>query len=230
MSEKSLTEELQSSKPYSRSAGVGSDVLLRITIIVLAVLIVFFLALLIRGMFQAERRTPRTSVERELIYWQSRVKANPKDARAHDGLGTVFFTEGNYYEALREYKLAIKYDKNFHQARYNMAITYEKLGRKNEALKLLKEVQKGMPTFEPALYEAGKIYYSQKRYNKAAKVLGESVAMVPDGADAHYLLGLVYRAQGKKDMAIYQFKEALKYIPDYEKAQKALDKLLKSKK
>lgn len=92
----------------------------------------------------------------EEIYDKSIVK-NPKNAFAHKGKGDILIISKKYKEALEEYKLAQKYDKNNLDINIALAVTYYQTGDKKNAEKYLEKAKKVNQNNYKVLYLCSKL-------------------------------------------------------------------------
>ena len=75
------------------------------------------------------------------FFWQKSITMNPEFDKAHYNLANVYLKEKRYNSAVKEYKLAIKYKKDFAYYYYNLGCAY--LG--------LKEYKEAKSSFEKAI-------------------------------------------------------------------------------
>ncbi|MEE8219654.1 MAG: tetratricopeptide repeat protein, partial [bacterium] len=75
----------------------------------------------------------QTKVEKAMEAFKRAVKINPRDAKAHYGLGYIYDEKGMLNEAIGEFKKAIEINPNEGRAHYNLGVIYEKKGMKEEA-------------------------------------------------------------------------------------------------
>lgn len=67
------------------------------------------------------------------LLWRATLRVSPLSPRSHINMGDVYRKEKNYEEAIREFKTAIKLGHNYAEAYFNLAETYQEMGRMNEA-------------------------------------------------------------------------------------------------
>lgn len=67
------------------------------------------------------------------LFWRATLRISPLSPRSHINMGDVYRREKNYEEAIREFKTAIKLGHNYAEAYFNLAETYQEMGRINEA-------------------------------------------------------------------------------------------------
>jgi tetratricopeptide (TPR) repeat protein len=71
--------------------------------------------------------------ENSISYYKKVRKLNPRDSVAFSGLGTNFLIRKDFNRALKYFKAALNSDENNYEARYNLALTYENLGERDDA-------------------------------------------------------------------------------------------------
>ena len=77
--------------------------------------------------------------------------------------------------------------------------------------------------------DIGRMLYMEGEVEAAEKNLREALEIDPDHAGAHYQLGILLRVLGRRDEAISHLEKAAAAAehPDAERAQKALDRILR---
>ncbi len=106
-------------------------------------------------------------------------------SEAHTNLGTVLYLQGKQEEAVKEWRLAITYDKRNSEARNNLAEFSKKPKEKID----LGENYEYLMDRGSSLSEAGRI-------PEAIKVLEKALSIKPDNSLINYNLGLVYGKKG----------------------------------
>lgn len=131
------------------------------------------------------------------------------------------YQNGNYAEAVRDFKEAIKQHPGWDQARYGLALTYLEMGQQNEAIEEFKEVVKLDSSKELkvlAYYNMGNAYVDLGQYERAVEAYKQAIALSPELSKPHYNLGIAYLALGKQQEAAERFKEAVRLKPEYAEA------------
>jgi len=70
----------------------------------------------------------------KLSLWTDVVRKTPNKSRVHNSMGNSYALLGRYFEAIREYELALKLDPGNIEVYYNLAANYENVGIMNRAL------------------------------------------------------------------------------------------------
>lgn len=125
-------------------------------------------------------------------------------------LGFVYDNLGDSFKAEKNYLRAIKIDKSYHEAKFNLGILHYKCKNldkaKNIFLDLLKEDNQDFKYY----FNVGIICCDQSTYEEATKYLKVCCYINPKSYEAHHQLGLAYEK-------MRNFTEAIKY---YEIANK----------
>ena len=69
----------------------------------------------------------------EIKTCKQKVKKNPDDADAHNGLGNAYDDLGKREEAIDSYKQAIRIDPDFAEAHYNLGVAHTRKEDKGES-------------------------------------------------------------------------------------------------
>lgn len=73
-----------------------------------------------------------------------------ESAATHNNLGNALLHNKNLSEAVAEYERALALKPNFNEARFNLALAYENLGRKADAIRELQTIKAENPEFSAA--------------------------------------------------------------------------------
>ena len=65
---------------------------------------------------------------------RSAIMHAPDRPGLHNDLGSILLLRGRYSDAEKEFLVALGYDPNYPEASYNLAMNYEKMGKRKEAL------------------------------------------------------------------------------------------------
>jgi tetratricopeptide (TPR) repeat protein len=119
------------------------------------------------------------------------AKSEPS-AMIHNVIGTSFYNNGNFNEAIAHYKKSLELDRTYEPAKRNLYGVYV-----NRSSKLIDE----------------------KKYEDTTKFLSEGIKLFPDKPELFNLLGVAYSEMGLYDKAIDQYRLALNYNPLYKEAK-----------
>lgn len=170
---------------------------------------------------------PKTYYDYQLRVWRSMLDKSPKDPAVHTNLGYVYMKIGDEAKGLSYFNGALKLDKNFVPALYNLGMYYKKQGRKSEAVSYLtkagKQAVKGNKYL--AYYSLGELYLKDKDYDKAIEATRQSLADNATIWNSYDQLGRIYEAKGDKAQALENYKQALTFNTGSEKLKQKVDKL-----
>lgn len=120
-------------------------------------------------------------------------KDNPNAPAAYNALGEAFASRGNFAEAARELRIAVKLAPSSTVAKYNLALALIGLQQNEEAQKLLVEVTGKDPRNADALYQLGKVQLDEGDTLGAVATLEAAERANPANAAIHLALAAAYR-------------------------------------
>ncbi len=128
---------------------------------------------------------------------------------AFSNLGSVYFNEGQYQNAEKEFLKAIEVNPKNINAHRNLATTYTRMNLYDKALQ---EYQKAL-SLDKANYEIhfsiGSIYQNQGQYDLAIQEYEETLALNPKHEGAYQNLGNIYYHLGQMEKAKEYFEKAI---------------------
>jgi len=98
-----------------------------------------------------------------------------------------------YKKMIRSYRKALEYEPGFFEASYNLALTYENIGKIDSAEYFYKVTIQHRPTLVRAHMRLGHLYEKEKKYNEALKHFKEVVKIEPSYFADTPRLGEEYR-------------------------------------
>lgn len=168
---------------------------------------------------EARDAKPTRYAEAETAY-RLAARLDPKEARAHYGLGNLFYDYERYTDAVEEYKQAIQLKSDYSEAYSEMARAYLMLDSCTKATgcKEAEEAAKQALRINPVLVSAYsrlcEVYNVQERHEEAAKQCKQAVRLKPDDARLHFDLGDTYYNLKAYGDAVDAYKEGLRLKPD----------------
>ncbi len=100
---------------------------------------------------------------------------------AYNNLGLAYYNQGNYKEALMNYRKALNADPSFGLAYYNLGRVYEAMTKWDEAVDAYKNAISLYSGDVPAHFKLGKLYLKLDRRKEAAHELRRAADLDPDG-------------------------------------------------
>jgi Flp pilus assembly protein TadD len=127
--------------------------------------------------------------------------------------GKRFSVEGKYREAAIQFLNAIKVDKNYPEAHYELAQAYEHLGRSVEASAEFARTVDLQPGNLKARVELGNLLFADGKTDLAQVQAIAVMATQPNNPEVHALFSAIAARQGKKDLALVEIHRALELDP-----------------
>jgi tetratricopeptide (TPR) repeat protein len=127
--------------------------------------------------------------------------------------GKRFGAEGKYREATIQYLNALKVDKNYPDAHYELAQTYEHLGQFDAACVELARTVDLQPANYKARIDLGNLLFAGGRTDEAQAQANAVMAAQPNNPDVHALLSAIGVRHGQKDQALIEIRRALELDP-----------------
>jgi tetratricopeptide (TPR) repeat protein len=152
--------------------------------------------------------------------YREALKLDPKYAEAHFNLGNAYQrladaehdageAQQHLQDAEAEFAAAVRYQKKFVLAHYNLATVYAATNRPDQAITELGQCTKGDPQFFPAFVLLGKLQYERRDFEGAIASLTRFTELDPTSAQPRILLGNAYLQSGRED-ALVKAEEAFR--------------------
>lgn len=199
----------------------------------------------------SQRKAPRTSVEREVLTWETAVKERPKEVTSWTKLAYAYAAAERYDEAFATIERArgtVKADPSLDVVE---ADVLRAAGRHREAVEAYDKAQKSLadrksryeaelkrkgvsmrfPSETEAMIKYGRAlsYHELGDLDKALADAEAAVKILPQQSAMQVTLGDFYAENGDSAKAENAYRQALLYIPDYADAIEGLEKLGKEK-
>jgi tetratricopeptide (TPR) repeat protein len=176
------------------------------------------------GFYFMDRWRPATTpiVDRRLSALEQAVRDKPDDIASRGQLADTYVAKGLFDEAIVQYNLILKTDKETELATFGRGGAYMGLGQLDAAAtdyQAVVEIAKGgeMATADPMLqaayYSLGSISMQQAKPAEAIQFLEKALAIKRSDADALYLIGTAYVAIGETDKAEKALRAAVAFVP-----------------
>ena len=147
---------------------------------------------------------------------------NPKNANAHNNLGTILAERGMFPEAKVHFARAIQCEPNQGDAHKNLGALLVRQGNFEEAVVHYREAVRVNPLSFSAQLGLGMALSEVGRLDEATGHLSEAEHLAPNDPLAHYQLGMAWHRQGKPDQAAVHYGLAVKHQPQFVPAIVAL--------
>ncbi len=127
--------------------------------------------------------------------------------------GTLFFTSGEYKQAIESYDKALEMKSNYHETWFNRGIAQLKLDYTEAALESFDKALKINPDVHDTWYIRGLLLGSVNT-EAALESFDKALKINPDVHDTWYIRGLALKSLGNTEAALESFDKALKINPD----------------
>jgi len=128
--------------------------------------------------------------------------------------GKRFNAEGKYREAAIQYLNALKVDKNYPAAHYELAQTYEHLGQFSAACVELARTVDLQPANYTARIDLGNLLFASGSTDQAQAQANAVMAAQPNNPGVYALLSAIAVRRGQKDQALIEIHRALELDPN----------------
>ena len=147
-------------------------------------------------------------------------KMAPRDPEVYTIKGLIYFNLREYDRAERAYKKALKLDREFSQARYNLCGLYLTLKRWDDAIE---QCSKAADDFlyrsrDRAFTNLGVAYYRKGDYERAEEAFRQALEINPSLVYAHNELGKLLLKTQRTAEAIASFRLAVEGLDTYDEA------------
>jgi Tfp pilus assembly protein PilF len=128
--------------------------------------------------------------------------------------GKRYVAQGKYREAAIQFGNAVKIDKAYPEAHYELAKAYSHLGQMAASYAELRRTVELQPTNYRARIDLGNVLIAGGRTDDAQKQADVVNAALPNDPDVHALLAAIAIRRGQRDQAIAEMRRALELDPN----------------
>ncbi|MGA7831854.1 MAG: tetratricopeptide repeat protein [Terracidiphilus sp.] len=132
----------------------------------------------------------------------------PQNAVYHRELGKALTRKHDYAEAAIELRGALDIDSSDSMAKYDLALTFIQIEKKDEAEQLLEELAKSGSKNPDVYYRLGKLKLERADAKSAIMNLQKALELSPDSEMIHQTLAIAYRQDSRIEDAAREMKEA----------------------
>lgn len=141
----------------------------------------------------------KTDLQHALSYAQQAVRLDPGSVKAQDQLGLCYAGLGQYEDAIRAYKEAIRLNEgqslHWPWPAMNLGTLYLQLERLDDAEVALRQSLAVEPQFPVAHLKLGRVLEKKNRCPEAIGELKEASRLDPTYPEPHYALARIYKKQ-----------------------------------
>jgi tetratricopeptide (TPR) repeat protein len=151
--------------------------------------------------------------QNSLTLWQHAIEVTRPNGTVHYGLALALEQRGDFREAERHYKLAMRIDRT-PEAHTNFGIFLKKRGRVAEARRQFNAALRRYDGYAPAHWNLGVIFQQEGKFDQAREHFQTVLRLRPGDVDAHYNLGTIAQQEGKLDEAREHFAAVVQARPE----------------
>lgn len=129
-----------------------------------------------------------------------------------------WMSRGKYAEAVAVLEKAIKLAPENEELRFNLAFSYNRIGRAREAIAQYRETIRILPEYAEAHNNLGNLLVRNGDVGGAVEQFQAAIKYQPENSSAHNNLGTALVRIGKPTEALAQFEEAIRLRADYAEA------------
>lgn len=153
---------------------------------------------------------------RAIEYCEKALELEEEENFLHNFIADEFANMEDPFNAMKHYKLALKFDALDDYALENVMNCYNLLNRSEEAIEFLNSYLDDFPFSETAWLEYGQFYFNKKNYEEAIKGFDYLLAINSSSVGVYSNKAACYEAMKKWDKAIEVYEEMLEL--EYTKA------------
>jgi Flp pilus assembly protein TadD len=146
--------------------------------------------------------------------YEDTIQQNPSAWMAHNNLGLIRQSEGDYPTAIAHYHSSLRINPTNARAQNNLGRALTETGRLPEAIEVLRAARDLQPENPFILNNLAAAHIHSGQYGEARQLLESALSLEPDYAEAHDNLGLLLGLTGQLPEAIEQFREASRLNPN----------------
>jgi superkiller protein 3 len=124
------------------------------------------------------------------------IRLDPKNARAHLNLGSVYVQTNQEIKARSEFEKALDLDPWFPEAHNNLGLTLAKNGQLDQALDHFRRASELSPDYIEAWFNLGLALRAANRLDDAVEAFRHAAKVAPDNAQVQYALGTTLKDKG----------------------------------
>jgi len=159
--------------------------------------------------YYSNNGNPRKSIE----FCEKALELEEEESFLHNFIADEYYNLQDPFNALKNYKLALKHDPQDEYALESAMMCYGEMTRHAEAEEFLQNYINQFPFSETAWFEMGQFYFNRKNYEKAIQSFDYLLAINSDAAGVYANKAACYEAmeQWEKAIEVYQEQLELEY-------------------
>jgi len=165
----------------------------------------------------------------EISLWEDAKRKSPGLVRPYNNLGEAYDKLGNYDQAIKEFKQALKINPNYFFGLNNLGNIYGKQENYVEAISYFQKALNLKPDYSPSHYNIARAFHLIGRKKEAVESYRKAIQFNPYFEEAFYNLAYLSMELSGFDEAINNFNKFLKMQPSHSKAHFGLGNALMMK-
>lgn len=147
------------------------------------------------------------------------------DAASIYNEGLDLAVRGDYAGAVEKFREAVREDSDLHEASFNLAVTYQKLGLHSNAETVLEDLVTREPGNAEYYFALGNSRFHQGHFSKAARAFRRALDVDPGHLPSLYSLAVSQEKMGRESKAEDSWRRYLELDPDSEWSDEARARL-----
>ena len=143
------------------------------------------------------------------------LEIDPNLTNAHNNLGKILSTTGDYQGAINCFEKVIEINPNYAEAHNSLGIMLSTTKEFQRAITCFEKAIKINPNYAEAHNNLGKILSTTKEFQRAITCSEKAIEIDPNFISAHNNLGIILSTEGEYQRAISCFKKAIEIDPNF---------------
>jgi tetratricopeptide (TPR) repeat protein len=154
---------------------------------------------------------------RAVTFCERALELEEEENFLHNFIADEYVNLEDPFNALKHYKLALKFDQQDEYSLENVMFCYNQLSRSDEAIEFLNGYLNEFAFSETAWYEYGQFYFNRKNYEEAIRGFDYLLAINPQSVGVYANKAACYEAMGEwpKAIAVYEEMLELEYTKSF---------------
>ncbi len=165
--------------------------------------------------FQQQNRG-KDWLDKARVNCERALAIQPQLAEGHTCLGNIFYSTGNYEEAIKELQRSLDLDHRSDETLRLLAAAYQKTGNAAAAEEAFHKAILLRPNYWGVYSAFGSFYFTQSRYSEAAGMFKKAIERAPENYRGYSNLGAIYLLLGRYGEGVEQLKRSIALHPSAE--------------
>ncbi len=150
--------------------------------------------------------------------WEHTIAVNPKAWLAHNNLGVIYASQGQYEKALEHYKTTIELNPDYATAYNNAGVALVLMNQPAKAIDYYKKAIELRPDYGEALYNFAVAYSKLEKNNEAIEYFKKALQFQQENMSTWYNLAICLSKTNKVSEAAEAYRKAVELDPKYPEA------------